>query len=269
MIAKTLRESGLQPGSIVGVCVERSFEMLIGILAVMKADAAYLPMDPSYPQSHVDFVINDAGLNFVLTNSVSQHILPQGSFKVLRLDEIAGSQSTPVDKPIRQRKASQELLAYVIYTSGSTGQAKGVMISHTNLAVSNKARRAWYGDQPQTFLLLSSFSFDSSVVGIFGTLTTGGTLVLPEPDQEKDVEALADLIQTTKVSQLLCLPSLYRLLLDVQDSQRLESLKIAIVAGEAIGETATTHFKHLPETELHNEYGPTEATVWALSLIHI
>ena len=137
------------------------------------------------------------------------------------------------------------------------------MISHTNLAVSNKARRAWYGDQPQTFLLLSSFSFDSSVVGIFGTLTTGGTLVLPEPDQEKDVEALADLIQTTKVSQLLCLPSLYRLLLDVQDSQRLESLKIAIVAGEAIGETATTHFKHLPETELHNEYGPTEATVWA------
>ena len=263
MIAKTLRESGLQPGSIVGVCVERSFEMLIGILAVMKADAAYLPMDPSYPQSHVDFVINDAGLNFVLTNSVSQHILPQGSFKVLRLDEIAGSQSTPVDKPIRQRKASQELLAYVIYTSGSTGQAKGVMISHTNLAVSNKARRAWYGDQPQTFLLLSSFSFDSSVVGIFGTLTTGGTLVLPEPDQEKDVEALADLIQTTKVSQLLCLPSLYRLLLDVQDSQRLESLKIAIVAGEAIGETATTHFKHLPETELHNEYGPTEATVWA------
>jgi len=263
MVAKALRESGLKPGSIVGVCVQRSFEMLIGILAAMKADAAYLPMDPSYPESHVSFVINDARLDFVLANSASQRMLPQGSFKVLDLDEITTLESTGSPKTVRHRSASNEMLAYVIYTSGSTGQAKGVMISHANLAVSTKARRAWYGEQPQNFLLLSSFAFDSSVAGIFGTLTTGGTLVLPEPDQEKDVESLAELIQTTKVSQLLCLPSLYRLLLEVQDSRRLESLKIAIVAGEAIGETAVTHFKHLPETELHNEYGPTEATVWA------
>ena len=263
MVAKVLRESGLQPGGIVGVCVERSFEMLIGILAAMKADAAYLPMDPSYPESHLKFVINDARLDFVLANSASQRMLPQGSFKVLDLDEITASESTGSTKTVRHRPASNEMLAYVIYTSGSTGQAKGVMISHANLAVSTKARREWYGEQPENFLLLSSFAFDSSVAGIFGTLTTGGTLVLPEPDQEKDVESLADLIQTTKVSQLLCLPSLYRLIVEVQDSRRLESLKIAIVAGEAIGETAATHFKHLPETELHNEYGPTEATVWA------
>ena len=261
-VAATLRAKGLQPGTFVGVCVERSFEMLVGILAAMKADAAYLPLDPSYPQSHLQFVTKDANVGFVLTDSKSAKVLPNGNFETISLDE-PDSDSSARESEIRLRPAAKDQLAYMIYTSGSSGTPKGVMVSHANLSYSTAARTEYYGQAPESFLLLSSFAFDSSIAGIFGTLATGGKLVLPQPDQEKDVEALADLIATNQVTGLLCLPSLYRLLIATSDAKaRLSSLKVAIVAGEAIGETASAHFDLLPETELHNEYGPTEATVW-------
>ena len=261
-VAATLRSKGVQPGTFVGVCVERSFEMLIGILAAMKADAAYLPMDPRYPQSHLQFVAKDAHVRFVLTDSKSANVIPEGTFEKILLDETQSDSQTPAGE-IRFRSASNDQLAYMIYTSGSSGKPKGVMVSHANLSYSTAARTEYYGKAPESFLMLSSFAFDSSVAGMFGTLATGGKLVLPEPDQEKDIETLADLIAINAVTHLLCLPSLYRLLLSSSDAQkRLATLKVAIVAGEAIGETASEHFELLPKTELHNEYGPTEATVW-------
>ena len=261
-VAATLRSKGLKSGAFVGVCVERSFEMLIGILAALKADAAYVPLDPRYPESHLHYVIDDAHVGFVLTDCESAEVLPAGNFEKILLDE-PHSPASATEGEIILRPAAKDQLAYMIYTSGSSGKPKGVMVSHANLSYSTAARTEYYGPSPETFLLLSSFAFDSSIAGIFGTLATGGKLVLPQPDQEKDVETLADLIAVNKVTRLLCLPSLYRVLLAAGAARtKLATLKVAIVAGEAIGEVATKHFELLPETQLHNEYGPTEAAVW-------
>ena len=129
---------------------------------------------------------------------------------------------------------SPEDLAYLIYTSGSSGLPKGVQITHANLAYSNWARSQYYERNPNVFLLLSSFAFDSSVVGIFWTLSTGGTLVLPKADDRTDIHALVSLIQNQRISHLLCLPTLYHSILEAANGNELDTLETAIVAGESL-----------------------------------
>ena len=142
---------------------------------------------------------------------------------------------------------------------GSTGEPKGVQVSHRNLVHSTTARDHHYDRWPSRFLLLSSFAFDSSLVGIFWTLCRGGTLVLPEPGAERDIGRVGGMIERHAVTHVLCLPSLYRILLDHEWA----SLATVIVAGEACGpDLVERHFDRLPGTQLHNEYGPTEGTIW-------
>ncbi|MEM9593743.1 MAG: condensation domain-containing protein, partial [Acidobacteriota bacterium] len=156
-------------------------------------------------------------------------------------------------------------LAYLLYTSGSTGGAKGVRITHRNLAYSTHARLGVYGAPVDRFLLLSPFAFDSSVAGIFWTLATGGALVLPAPGEERDVQALGRLIRDHRVTHTLCLPALYGVLLDEVEAEALRSLDTVIVAGEACPPgLPAAHRRLLPEARLFNEYGPTEATVWCV-----
>ena len=153
--------------------------------------------------------------------------------------------------------------AYLIYTSGSTGRAKGVVVEHRNLVASTTARLAYFRHHPGSFLLLSSFSFDSSVAGIFWTLVSGGKLVIPPARSEQDMAGLADLIATQRVTHTLLLPSLYQVLLEETDPARLASLRTVMVAGEACSATVVRrHFATLPAAELINEYGPTEGSVW-------
>ena len=153
--------------------------------------------------------------------------------------------------------------AYVIYTSGSTGQPKGIRVLHRGLSNSTFARIAFYPEAVKSFLLLSSFTFDSSLAGIFWTLSVGGTLVLP-PDQSRwELDSLSRLVEKHQVSHLLCVPSLYKTLIETSPSERLASLQVAIVAGESCPATLVKdHFSRLPHAALYNEYGPTEATVW-------
>ncbi|MGR9052581.1 MAG: non-ribosomal peptide synthetase, partial [Gammaproteobacteria bacterium] len=150
------------------------------------------------------------------------------------------------------------------YTSGSTGQPKGVTVSHRNVVHSTWARQHYYRDTVGRYLLLSSFAFDSSVAGLFWTLSQGGCLVLPEDAHVKDPVQLGALIRDRQVTHLLALPALYEAVLEHAAPSALVSLKTAIVAGEACADkVAEHHFERLPNTRLFNEYGPTEATVWS------
>jgi amino acid adenylation domain-containing protein len=258
LIAQELRGLGVRPEVLVGVHMEKSPEMVIGIIAILKAGGAYVPMDP---QSPVDR-LTDAPLRLILSKP---HLVPRlASFEcpVLLVDR--GSYST-ADQLIAEtaRLPIPDNLAYVIYTSGSTGQPKGVAVEHRSLVNSTMARHDWY-HVPKAFLLLPAMAFDSAVAGIFGTLTRGGALHLPSPGTEAEVRAICDLIDRYEIDSTLTLPSLYELLLEASGPNSLRSLRTVTVAGERCPSSLVSKSRTiLPAVELFNEYGPTEATVWS------
>ena len=261
-LASSLLVQGVQPGTPVALFVERSADMVTGILGILKAGAAYVPLEPSYPEERISFALADTGAPVLVTQSHLLDRLPAHKAAVITLEEVLLQENGgKVDSPTAA--VSLEDPAYIIYTSGSTGMPKGVVVRHRNLLASTLARDAYYESAVGRYLLLSSFAFDSSVAGIFWTLVDGGMLVLPELDQEKDVYSLAGLIAREQVTHTLAMPSLYRLLLSFAPPNSLDSLRLVIVAGEACPpDLAGLHAGKLPSCDLVNEYGPTEATVW-------
>ncbi|WP_031431291.1 non-ribosomal peptide synthetase [Methylomicrobium agile] len=260
--AACLLELGAGPECRVGVCAERSVELIVGLLAALKAGAAYVPLDPSYPEGRLEFMADDAGIEILLTQNALTGKFSHRNIKMLCLDEEGATESRKY--PVSQDLLSPDNTAYIIYTSGSTGQPKGVMVSHRNLLHSTLARTDYYREPVACFLLLSSFAFDSSVAGIFWTLSRGGCLCLPQQEELTNPHALAELINRHRVSHLLALPSFYTAITNDSNISYLNTLRAVIVAGEACSaDIAATHHRRLPETQFYNEYGPTEGTVWS------
>ncbi|NJN81455.1 MAG: AMP-binding protein, partial [Caldilineaceae bacterium] len=258
-----MRRLGVQPNVPVALLLERSTEMIVAILAVLKAGGAYVPLDPTYPPERLAFVLADTQAPIIVTRQEDARSLPDSGVTTLLIEpdwaEIAQESDT-----IPVTGVTADNLAYIIYTSGSTGNPKGVPVTHRNLVHSTSARFRYYQDPPERFLLLSSYSFDSSVVGIFWPLCQGGTLVLPAPGIELEMQPLAAAVAAHQISHMLLLPSLYELFLARADADQLASLRTVIVAGEACGRgLVTQHYAKLPQAALFNEYGPTEATVWS------
>lgn len=257
-LAQGLLRAKLGPNPIIGLYTERSPELLIGILGILKAGGAYLPLDPHYPAERIQYMLEDSEAAYLVTQKGIPSELSAWSDRSIAI-------TTPVSPTelLPLPSLRDEQLAYLIYTSGSTGKPKGVAVTHGNLRISTADRFQVYPSNPKQFLLLSSFSFDSSVAGIFWTLCSGGALVLPPRRIEQDLEQLAALIFEQAVSHTLLLPSLYQLLLEHSPAERLRALDTIIVAGEACPVSLPQlHFERLPESRLFNEYGPTEATVW-------
>ncbi len=246
--------------TIIGLCVERSMEMIVGLIGILKAGSAYMPIDPEYPEHRINFMITDAEVDIILTQeSLTSNFRPL----VTHVVSLADTTDQFIDKTIQLPRVSRKDLAYVIYTSGSTGKPKGVPVSHDNIIKSTSGRLTFYPENPNAFLLLSSIAFDSSKAGIFWTLCTGGKLVITEKRIEQDIAHIAALIAKHNISHSLMLPSLYGLILEHSNLDNLSTLKVIIIAGEAcLPAVCTMHFNTLPNVLLYNEYGPTEATVW-------
>ncbi|WP_333873816.1 amino acid adenylation domain-containing protein [Methylobacter sp.] len=261
-LAHRLRVQGAGPEKRVALCMPRCPELVVGILAILKAGAVYVPVDPAYPKERLAYLLQDAGCEWILTCT---ELLPNPGYQdmaTICVDDVDAYARYSSDNPEIPLYADNA--AYVIYTSGSTGKPKGVVVSHGNLMHSTWARNTYYKEPVGCYLLLSSFAFDSSVAGIFWTLSQGGCLCLPEDSQIKDPAALGALIEYRRVTHLLALPSLYELLLEHVPTVALKTLKSVVVAGEACTNPLTElHFKRLSDTALFNEYGPTEATVWS------
>lgn len=267
-LASLLRSHQVISGSRVALCLNRSLDMVVCILAVLKAGAAYVPLDPDYPQSRLAYCLKDTNPAVVLTERSVE--LPAVSVPLLYVDELCIDEPSFREQLLSWEECPQgevgpqpEDLAYIIYTSGSTGRPKGVMVSHRNLVHSTQARFSVYAEPVGRFLLLSSIAFDSSVAGLFWTLCQGGTLVLSPQRIEQDLQQLAELITKERITHTLCVPTLYTLLIANVEVSLLATLRTVIVAGEACTQSLVKqHFENLPQTQLYNEYGPTEATVW-------
>ena len=287
-LARYLQDLGMATDAPIGLCTGNSLEMLIEIMGILKAGGSYLPLDPSYPHERLAFMLRDAGTTTLLTwdrlQSVRSmnwggqtEVCPTPGLRIVCLDTAADACVKNVSATERTEGAERDGSvrsvtsvatlqnpAYVIYTSGSTGTPKGVVVTHSNLAHSTLARVSYYREPVGRYLLLSSVAFDSSVAGIFWTLTTGGALVLPPEGSTADAEMQAALIASHGVTHLLALPALYRLVLENARPNQLSSLRVAITAGEACTEEIVNRHRAVaPQSLLFNEYGPSEATVWS------
>ena len=257
-IAARLVDAGLRPGDRVGLYLDRNEDVPLAMLGCLAAGVAYVPFDAAFPEARLDRMIAVSRPAAMITTEEHVARITAKTERIFALNEL----TAPLDAPAPKVGVTDDDTAYVMFTSGSTGEPKGVMVTHGNLAASTAARSAWYAENPKSFLLLSSHAFDSSVAGIYWTLTTGGTLSVPDADDARTVSTLAAMLQDWHISHTLCLPSLYQLLLETSP-EALQNLQTVIVAGEAsTPDMIATHRSVGLKARLVNEYGPTEATVW-------
>ncbi|MEQ1529444.1 MAG: AMP-binding protein, partial [Methylococcales bacterium] len=216
-LAHWLQAQGVGPEMRIALRIPRCVESVVGVLAILKAGAVYVPIDPTYPKDRQVYLIQDAGCCLLLTSTALLSSLDYVNMATMCVDDVdayAGYSSENLEIPLHAEHA-----AYIIYTSGSTGQPKGVVVSHRNAVHSAYARFANYQEPVSVYLLLSPFAFDSSMAGLFWTLGQGGCLCLPTDDAVKDPAVLGEIIVNRRVSHLLALPSFYNLLLKQAEAQ--------------------------------------------------
>jgi amino acid adenylation domain-containing protein len=265
-LAHSLRRRGVGPEVRVGICLERSLEMVVSILAVLKAGGAYVPLDPAYPAERLAFTLSDAGVPVVLMQESVRAVLPAiDGVEIVSLDaaraEIAAESA---ENPASG--ATPESLAYVIYTSGSTGTPKGALIEHRNVARLFTATDAWFGFGPSdVWTLFHSCAFDFSVWEIWGALLYGGRVVVVPFDVSRDPEAFHALVRREGVTVLNQTPSAFRQFIRV-DAERGGDLALrnVIFGGEALEPASLREWVERRGAEtprLVNMYGITETTV--------
>ncbi|MGP3929255.1 amino acid adenylation domain-containing protein [Nonomuraea sp. KM88] len=258
-VAHTLRDLGAGPGSVVAVCAERSLELLPGLLGVLRAGAAYLPVDPGYPAERVAFMLADAAPAVLLTQSTIRPSLPETAAVTLDLDDpdawTGGPGPLPAVRP--------DDVAYVIYTSGSTGRPKGVANTHGGIANRLDWMQERFGLGPGDVVAQKTpLSFDVSVWELFWPPRCGASLVLATPGGHKDAAYLRKLIVTEGVTTAHFVPSMLAVFLGEEGAAGCGSLLRVICSGEELpADLARRCVATLPGAELHNLYGPTEAAV--------
>ncbi|MBC3413316.1 amino acid adenylation domain-containing protein, partial [Pseudomonas sp. SWRI51] len=260
-LAHLLRAHGAGADSLVGISVLRSVEMVVGLMAILKAGAAYVPLDPEYPQERLAYMIEDSGIGLLLTQQALQGQLPVPTgVQCLALDGLA-LDDQPDTAPVLSIDPQQ--LAYVIYTSGSTGRPKGAGNSHQALA--NRLhwmQQAYALDAGDTVLQKTPFSFDVSVWEFFWPLMTGARLAVAAPGEHRDPARLIETIRRHQVSTLHFVPSMLQAFIHEPGVEACDSLRRIVCSGEALPVDAQEQvFAKLPGAGLYNLYGPTEAAI--------
>ncbi len=262
-IACHLLSQGVRPDMLVGLCVERSVEMIVGILGILKAGGAYVPIDPEYPEKRIEFMLKDSNVSLLLTQEKVMNILPPVSADIVSLDtfdfQLAGNGENPISG------AEPENLAYLLYTSGSTGKPKGVMVSHGAITGHLCHVRKYYQMNPDDRVLqFASVSFDGSVVQIFSALTSGAALVL----RDNSLWSVSDFCKNVSNYNITVaeFPPLYLSQLLKDSASFPDQLRLVISAGDILPMETTASYYQLPvacSVRLLNEYGPTETTITA------
>jgi len=260
-LAHHLLRLGVEPEVRVAICVERSPEMIVGLLAILKAGGAYVPLEPKYPSERISFILGDSQARLLLTQEHLTHSLPVANLKVICLDgdwrEIAHESS---ENPTNGAAPADS--AHLIYTSGSTGQPKGVLSSH--LASVNRFSWMWrqYPFAPaEVCCQKTALSFVDSIWEIFGPLLQGVPLVIVPEDTVKDPQRFVAALSINRVTRLVLVPSLLRVILEIGEdlARQLSDLRYCVCSGETLSvELATTFREQFPQANLINLYGSSE-----------
>ena len=257
-LAHRLHRMGVGPEVLVGVCLQRSPEMIVSLLGVLKAGGAYVPLDWRFPVNRLAYLLDDTGAPVVITTSDLAGRLPQGKVPLVTLDR---EDLTREPSTAPERRHGPSSLAYAIYTSGSTGRPKGVLIEHRSVVQFAQSTRRLFEITPEDrFLQFASFTFDVSVFEIFTSLTSGCRLCLLSQDRLQDLDLLAEMMRSERVTVMDMAPAVMALLPgDVSPD-----LRILFVGGEAFSGDLTNRW-NLPGRRFFNGYGPTETTVTVIA----
>jgi len=266
-LAHYLLGHGVQPGNLVGLCLERSVDLVIGVLGILKTGAGYVPLDPAYPQDRLHFMLDDAQVNFVVTQSGFTGLV-HGNRQLVSLDtDKAVIEECSASNP--RVAFTQEQLAYIIYTSGSTGQPKGVAITHQNVTRLFSSTEAWFDfNEQDIWTLFHSYAFDFTVWELWGALLHGGKLIIVPFEVTRSPEAFHRLLTDERVTVLNQTPTAFSQLVRVDSALGPESgnssLRYVIFGGEALDIKSLRPWfdRHGDESpRLINMYGITETTV--------
>jgi amino acid adenylation domain-containing protein len=265
-LAARLRDRGIGADARIGIMAERSFALVVGILAVLKAGAAYVPLDPDLPDDRVAYMLADSGASWVVAQRRFASRAPLGEpIEVLVVDDAnerrdptraaAGSMAAPAVHPSN--------LAYVIYTSGSTGRPKGACNTHAGLANRLRWMQDAYALTPgEAVLQKTPFGFDVSVWEFLWPLMVGARIVLASPGEHRDPERIAARIREHEVTTVHFVPSMLRAFLQAKGASGCATLRRIIASGEALtADVAIEAAKIVPRASLYNLYGPTEASI--------
>ena len=256
-IGHGLRRRGVADGDLVGLCARRGVELVAGVLGILAAGAAYLPLDPAYPAGRLEFIATDAGTKLILAHAEASAALGELPIELLPLDGLAAFAAEAETAPAATGPTG---LAYVIYTSGSTGRPKGVEIGHAALVNLIASMVELIGADPaDRWLNLTTLSFDISGLELFAPLTTGGRVVVAADVAVREGAALGRLIRDAGITHVQATPSSWQLLLDAGWAG---APIVALSGGEALPLPAARRLRSLVD-RLINVYGPTETTIWS------
>ncbi|MCG8616548.1 MAG: amino acid adenylation domain-containing protein [Desulfobacterales bacterium] len=261
-LARHLKNTGIRKTALVGICLERSPELLVGLLAVLKSGAAYVPIDPETPPARLKFILKDSGVSLLLSQTHLQNGIHFPEKQVMCLDRI-GDTIKELSPENPGNDISPDQPAYAIYTSGSTGKPKGVMIPHRALYnLMNWTGKTFSISEEDLLLQKTSIDFDASVWEFYTPLLAGGTLVLATPGGQRDPDYLTRLIHEYRITLLQVVPSQLDMLLQVPRFRGPTSLRCVFCGGETLTRSLRRDFfKAHQDTRLINLYGPTETTV--------
>jgi amino acid adenylation domain-containing protein len=262
-VAHYLQTIGVGPEVVVGLCLDRSLEMIVGLLGILKAGGAYLPLDINYPPDRIAYLLRDAGVSVALTSVETDVALASHGVRTVRLELDSGVVADqPTTAPVSGTRS--ENLVYVIYTSGSSGRPKGVGVVHYNISRLVKNTNYVRITDNDVFLQLAPVTFDAATFEIWGALLNGAKLVLYPPDPILDVVKLKNLIQEAGVSILWLTAGLFHSIVD-GDLLLLSPIKQLLAGGDVV---SATHVKqvleHIKDCCVINGYGPTEATTFSV-----
>ncbi len=260
LLAAHLQSLGAKPGKLIGVCLERSVAMVVGVLGILKSGAAYVPIDPAFPADRIAIMVEDAKLEIIVTQNSVSSLLPDRGALLVDLDKALPDKGQPFVPP----PPSSEDLAYVIFTSGSTGRPKGVQVTHRAVVNFLASMRREPGLVPEDVLLsVTTLSFDIAGLELHLPLTSGASVVIATRDTASDGQQLLNELERTGATVMQATPVTWRLLLEAgwKGSPKLKIL----IGGEAVPRDLVNQLA--PRcSSLWNMYGPTETTIWSTTL---